>query len=243
MNLINKIFGEGRYYRRIRLLEEENRKRKKPRTFFVFRLEGEDLTKNALFSSFEVGIKLHLILRGYLNKVASLLPPCSIQQWLYKLVGIEIEENVFIAPEFVADILVRKWTRIRKDCSIGLAVKCFNHLFEDNGRVLLGYIDIGEHTSIGGYTTITPGVTIGKYVSIGADVVIGPGVIIGDYAKIKSTSVIGSFVRIGEGAEVELGSVVLENVPPHMRVSGNPAKITSENPRSRDKQLTSRALQ
>lgn len=235
LNNFNKLCFEGKYYKKIRFLEIQNFKRKSPRSYYVFRFDKEDRKRNALFKSFEVGIKLHLIIRGYLNKLAGMLPPCPFQQFLFKLLGVYIEKNVFIAPEFVADILVMHWTRIRNGCSLGLAVKCFNHLFEENGRVILGYIDIGENTSIGGYTTITPGVFIGKNVSIGADVKIGPGVRIGDHAKIKAASVIGSFVRIGEGAEVEIGSVVLENVPPFTRVLGNPAKVISENPRFRNK--------
>ena len=234
-NFLDKLCFEGRYYKKIQLLERLNKKRKAPRTYFVFRFDNNDSKKNALFSSFEVGIKLHLVFRGYINKIAGLLPPCFLQQWLFKLVGLIVEKDVFIAPEFVTDILVRGWTRIRKGCSIGLAVKCFNHLFEENGRVILGYIDIAEGTSIGGYTTITPGVIIGKKVNIGADVKIGPGVKIGDFVKIKARSTIGSFVRIGEGAEIEIGSVVLENVPPYTRVLGNPARVISENPRFKNK--------
>jgi acetyltransferase-like isoleucine patch superfamily enzyme len=240
-NFINKICGEGKYYKKIRLLEEKNTKRKCPRSYYVFRFDDEDRKRNALFTSFEVGIKLHMMFRGYLNKIAGNLPPSPFQQWLYKLVGLRIENDVFIAPEFITDILVIGWTKIKQGCSIGLAVKCFNHLFEENGRVLLGYITIGENTSIGGYTIITPGVTIGQHVCVGAGVIIGPGVNIGDHVKIKAGSIIGSFVRIGKCAEVEIGSVVLENVPPYTRVSGNPAKVISKNPRFK-KELASSLL-
>lgn len=237
-NLFRLLSFEGKYYRKIKFLEQENKKRKIPRTYYVFRFDEEDCKRNALFKSFEVGIKPQMIFKGYINKINGLLPPCFLQHFLLKLLGVHVGKNVFIAPEIIADILVTGgWTTIGEGCSLGLAVKCFNHLFEEKGRVILGYIDIGENTSVGGYTTITPGVTIGKNVDIGAEVKIGPGVKIGDYAKIKAASVISSFVRIGEGAEVEIGSVVLESVPPFTRVAGNPAKIISGNPRFRNKLL------
>lgn len=243
INLLKRIYRiicfEGKYYRKIRFLEQENKKRKKPRTYYVFRFNDEDCKRNALFKSFEVGIKPLMIFKGYINKINSLLPPCFLQHFFLKLLGVHVGKNVFIAPEIIADILVTGcWTTIREGCSLGLAVKCFNHLFEEKGRVIFGYIDIGENTSIGGYTTITPGVTIGKNVDIGAEVKIGPGVTVGDNAKIKAASVIGSFVRIGEGAEVEIGSVVLESVPPFTRVAGNPAKVISRNPRFKNKLLS-----
>lgn len=234
-DIFYKLPFEGKYYRKIKFLEQENKKRKVPRTYYVFRFDEEDRKRNALFKSFEVGIKPLMIFKGYINKINSLLPPCFIQHFFLRLLGVHVEKNVFIAPEIIADILVTGcWTKIREGCSLGLAVKCFNHLFEEKGRVIFGYIDIGENTSIGGYTTITPGVTIGKNVDIGAEVRIGPGVTIGNNVRIKAASVIGSFVRIGEGAEVEIGSVVLESVPPFTRVSGNPAKVISRNPRFRN---------
>ena len=227
-SFFSKAFPQSNYYKMIKLWEEKNKKRKHPRTYHIFRLEGEDAKKNAIFSSFKLGIKWHMIFRGYISKIASLLPPCNLQKSLFRFAGLRIEKDVFLAPELTIDVIVDAWTRFHRGCSIGIRVNCFNHLFEQNGRIILGYIDIGEEASIGGFVTISPGVTIGKKADIGAEVKIGPGVKIGDYAKIGPGSTIGSFVKIGDGAEIKSCSVILRNIPPYTRAGGNPATILPE---------------
>ena len=224
-DFIDQFYPQGKYYQKIRSWEKDNRLRKKPRTYYVFTLDDEDAQKNATFSTYEFGIKEHMIRRAYLTKIASLVPMSILKENILKLAGIQIEENVFIAPEVTIDPVVRGWTRFQKGCSIGWGVKCFNHLFEENGRIIIGYVDIGEEASIGGFVSISPGVTIGKKANIGAEVRLAPGVTIGDYAKVGAGSFISPFLTIGEGAEAMMGSVVTESVSPNAKVQGNPAKV------------------
>lgn len=225
------LFPKSKYYRKIQSWVENNKKRKFPKRYFVMRLEGEDANKNAIFASFKLGIKSHMIFRGYLAKIASLLPPSKFQRALLRVAGLIIDEDVFIAPEITIDVVLNGWTKFRKGSSIGIRVNCFNHLFEQNVRIILGYIDIGEGASIGGFTTISPGVFIGEKADIGAEVKIGPGVRIGKRTKIGPGVMISSFVSIGEGAVVKPGSVVLENMPSYTVVEGNPAKATNQKTR------------
>ena len=96
--LIENIFPKSNYYKMIKLWEEENKKRIHPRTYHIFRLEGEDANKNAIFSSFKLGIKWHMIFRGYVSKIASLLPPCNLQKSLYRFAGLKIEKMFFLPP-------------------------------------------------------------------------------------------------------------------------------------------------
>lgn len=224
-NFIDGFYKQGKYYHKIKQWHENNKKRKNPRSYLVFTLDEEDSKKNATFCTYEFGIKDHMIQRGYISKVANLLPMSILKENLLKLTGVQIEEDVFIAPEVIIDPVVRSWIRFRKGCSIGWGVKCFNHLFEENGRIIIGYIDVGEEASIGGFVSIAPGVTIGKKANIGAEVKIGPGVSIGDNVKIGACSLISPFVTIGESAEVGFGSFVAESVSPHTKVQGNPAKV------------------
>ena len=228
-DFIDQFYPQGKYYQKIKEWDRSNKKRKNPRSYYVFTLDDKDANKNATFSTYELGIKEHMITRGYLNKIASLLPVSLLKENIFKMAGVKIEENVFLAPEITVDPVLRGWTILRKGCSLGWGVKLFNHLFEENGRIVIGYIDIGENASIGGFVAISPGVTIGKKVNIGAEVTIGPGVTIGDYVKIGAGSFITPFITIGEGSEVMMGSVVNESVPPYTKVQGNPAKIISEN--------------
>ena len=219
------MFLKSKYYQKVQSWVENNKKRKYPKRYFVMRLEGEDANKNAIFSSFKLGIKSHMIFRGYLAKIASLLPPCGLQRFMLRLAGLVIDKDVFIAPELTIDVVLNGWTRFHKNSSIGIRVNCFNHLFEQSGRMILGYIDVREGASIGGFTTISPGVTIGKNADIGAEVKIGPGVRIGDNVKIGPGTMIAPFITIGEGAIISsVGSVVLESVKPYTKVAGNPAK-------------------
>lgn len=223
-SIFSHVFPEKKYFMKTQSWEKKNKLRKNPRMYTVFRLEGEDAKKHALFSSFKLGIKSHMIFRGYIGKIASLLPPCSLQQFLFRLAGLIIEEDVFIAPELTIDIVVNKWTRFRKGSSYGIGVKCFNHLFGQNGKMILGYIDVGENASLGGFVTLAPGVKIGNNADIGAEVKIGPGVIIGDNVRIGAGVMIAPFVRIGEGAIITTCSIVLHNVSPYTKVQGHPAK-------------------
>ena len=232
-DFIDHFYTQGRYYQKIKDWHKSNQKRKKPRAYYVFSLDGEDGKKNATFSTFELGIKEHMISRGYLTKISSLLPMNNIKESLLKLAGVQIEENVFIAPEVIIDPVLRGWIRFRKGCSIGWGAKCFNHLFEENGKVIIGYVDIGEEVSIGGFVSISPGVTIGRKTTIGAEVRLAPGVTIGSYVKIGAGSFISPFLSIGDGAEIMMGSVVTESVAPGTKVQGNPAKVIIEKIRDR----------
>jgi len=236
-NFIDGFYKQGKYYEKIKHWHENNKKRKNPRSYFVFTLDEEDAKKNATFSTYELGIKEHMIHRGYISKIANLLPMSILKENLLKLSGVQIEENVFIAPEVTIDPVLRGWIRFRKGSSIGWGVKCFNHLFQENGRIIIGYIDIGEGASIGGFVSIAPGVTIGKKANIGAEVKIGPGVTIGNNVKIGPGSLISPFVSIGESAEVGIGSLVTESVSPYTKVQGNPAKVVENKTKNKKPKL------
>ena len=236
-DFIDSFYKPGKYYEKIKTWDKSNKKRKSPRKYYVFTLDEEDAKRNATFSTFELGIEKHMIRRGYLSKISSLMPMSPVKISLLKFAGIKIEENVFIAPEVTIDPVLRGWTRLRKGCSIGWGTRMFNHLFEENGKVILGYIEVGEEVSVGGFVSISPGVTIGKKANIGAEVKIAPGVTIGNYAKIGAGSLISPFLTIGEGAEVMVGSVVTESVSPGTKVQGNPAKIIVEKIRDRKPRL------
>ena len=228
-DFIDKFCHQGKYYQKIRTWDKNNKKRKNSRSYLVFTLDEEDAKRNATFSTYELGIKEHMINRGYLLKIASLLPMNKLKESMLKLAGVQIENNVFIAPEVTIDPVLRGWTRLRRGTSIGWGVKLFNHLFEENGKTVIGYIDIQEDVSIGGFVSIGPGVTIGVKANIGAEAKIGPGVNIGKNVKIGAGSLISPFVTIEEGAEVIFGSVVTQSVKADTKVQGNPAKVIEEN--------------
>ena len=236
-DFIDSFCKQGKYYQKIKAWDKNNKKRKTPRAYYVFTLDEEDAKRNATFSTFELGIKEHMIRRGYLSKISSLMPMTPLKESVLKLAGIQMEENVFVAPEVTFDPVLRGWTKLRRGCSIGWGTRMFNHLFEENGKIIIGYVDIGEESSIGGFVSISPGVTIQKKANIGAEVRIAPGVTIEKYAKVGAGSFISPFLTIGEGAEVMMGSVVTESVPAGAKVQGNPAKLVVEKIRNRKPKL------
>lgn len=236
-DFVDSFYKQGKYYQKIKHWDINNKKRKTPRSYYVFTLDEEDAKRNATFSTFELGIEEHMIRRGYLTKIASLMPMTPLKGSILKLAGIHLDEDVFVAPEVTFDPVIRGWTTLHKGCSIGWGARMFNHLFEENGKIIIGYVEIGEEVSIGGFVSISPGVTIHKKANIGAEVVIGPGVTIKQYAKVGAGSFILPFLTIGEGAEVMMGSVVTESVPPGVKVQGNPAKLITEKIRDRRPKL------
>lgn len=78
--------------------------------------------------------------------------------------------------------------------------------------ILLGNSFIGHDSILEQY------VTVANHATIGARVRIGKGAHIGTNATIKQGITIGEFSLVG------MGSVVLNDVPPHSIVVGNPAK-------------------
>jgi len=113
---------------------------------------------------------------------------------------------------------------------------------------LFGDYEIGEGTKIGAFCdiggkigkncVIQTGVSIPPLTIIEDDVFLGPGVriandkkmdgnlkgtIIKKGAKIGMGALIGAGIVIGEKAIIGMGSVVVDNVPAHCLVVGNPA--------------------
>lgn len=100
-------------------------------------------------------------------------------------------------------------------CNSGLKIVCSeNILIGDN--VNIGR-DVWIRDNNGGHHIIQTG-----YVDKAP-------VIINDNVWIGSNVVIMKGVTIGEGSVIAANSVVSTNVPPHTMVSGNPAKVVSEN--------------
>ena len=72
---------------------------------------------------------------------------------------------------------------------------------------------LGHHISVGEFASIGPSAVMGAHVMIGRGAVIGAGAIILPKVIIGNNSVVGA------------GSVVTDNVPEHVLVIGNPARI------------------
>jgi len=105
-------------------------------------------------------------------------------------------------------------------------------------------VEIGDNSRIMDNSHITGRVKIGKHVFISVGVTMANdnlfgkqgydeqvfGAIINDYVSIGVGAIIMPGVKIGEGSIVAAGSVVKKDVPEHVIVSGNPAKVITKVP-------------
>ncbi len=84
-----------------------------------------------------------------------------------------------------------------------------------------GYTEIGEDTKLDNLVHIAHNVSIGRRCLIAASAMIAGSVVIGDDVWIGPSASISNGVTIGTGASVTLGSVVMRDVAPGQKVTGN----------------------
>jgi len=84
---------------------------------------------------------------------------------------------------------------------------------------------IGRNARLNNYSHVGHNVEIGDNVIVGVGVIISGSVEIESGVAIWNGAEIRERLKIGEGAVVGMGAVVLEDVPPHTTVIGNPAHI------------------
>ncbi len=151
-----------------------------------------------------------------------------------------------------SDVYIHPWAEVEEGVSLGVGTTVwrFAHIMRGarlGKHCMVGQgVFIGRNVHIGNYVRIQNGAQIYEGAHIADEVFIGPGVIITNDrypriarlrrcpfqpvatwiehgASIGAGSIIVCGVRIGAYALVGAGSVVLEDVPPHALVAGNPA--------------------
>lgn len=124
-------------------------------------------------------------------------------------------------------VTIRESNRIGNDVSIGTGSILEHHIdIEDGVRIHSGafipeYSRLGEGCWIGPCVTLTN--AIHPLCPKAKECLKGPT--IGAHAKIGANSTLLPDIRIGENALVGAGAVVVEDVPPHTVVAGNPARV------------------
>jgi UDP-3-O-[3-hydroxymyristoyl] glucosamine N-acyltransferase len=90
-----------------------------------------------------------------------------------------------------------------------------------NRAVLGGYTKVGEYTKTDNFVQIGENSKIGKRCRITACASVGANVVIGDDVWLGPNSVISDDLSIGDRAFITIGSVVVEDVAPDRKVTGN----------------------
>lgn len=159
-----------------------------------------------------------------------------------------IEDGVSICSNVIVyeDVTIGKDSLVGDNSSIMPSVEIGEHVLISRGVTINTEVKIGNNTRIMDNTHITGRVTIGSnvFISVGVtmanDNLFGKngydekvfGAIIGDYVSIGVGAVLLPGISIGEGSIIAAGSVVKKDVPQHVIVAGNPAKIVSKVPTS-----------
>lgn len=92
------------------------------------------------------------------------------------------------------------------------------------GACLSSDCEAGHGLVVGFNSTVGHDVTLGEFVTVSSQVDLCGGVTVGAGAFIGSGARVLPGVTIGAGAYVGAGAVVVKNVPPGVRVFGNPAR-------------------
>jgi len=144
------------------------------------------------------------------STVEILLSWAGVQALLaHRLAHALLEAGVPIAPRVLAYL-----TRSVTGVEIHPAAKIGRELFIDHGSGVV----IGETAEIGRRVTLYQGVTLGgtgfqrgkRHPTLGDNVTVGSG------AKLLGP------IAVGDGAKIGANTVVIEDVPPHATVVGNP---------------------
>jgi sugar O-acyltransferase (sialic acid O-acetyltransferase NeuD family) len=84
-------------------------------------------------------------------------------------------------------------------------------------------IAIGDHVSIGAFSNVGHDVVVGKWCQISSHCGINGRAVLGDGVFLGSHACVVPGITVGEWAFVGAGSIVVRNVPPRVKVFGNPA--------------------
>jgi acetyltransferase-like isoleucine patch superfamily enzyme len=92
--------------------------------------------------------------------------PPKMKNALYRFIGVNLGENVLIAPDVQIDPFFPEFITIEDNVIVGWGASIFNHEFTIN-KIRKGKVHIKKNALIGGFSIIRSGVTIGEHAVIG----------------------------------------------------------------------------
>ena len=159
--------------------------------------------------------------------------------------GVTIEKGVTLGSH----VVIEKDTTVGENCiiSTGAAIGGDpqdlkykgekSHLYIGPGTTIREYATLNRGTAASGETKVGSGCLIMAYAHVAHDCIIGDHVVIsnavnmGGHVDIKEGAIIGGltaihqFVKVGSHAFCGGGSRVTQDIPPFVKVAGNPVKL------------------
>jgi acetyltransferase-like isoleucine patch superfamily enzyme len=110
----------------------------------------------------EIGFNLRHLLMFLISRIA--WSPLKI--FFFRLMGVKIGKNVYIAPWVVLDAMFPSLIELQDNCFLGVGCVLITHEYTTTG-FRIGRVRIGAGTVIGAFTIIRSQVSIGRAVNTG----------------------------------------------------------------------------
>lgn len=88
------------------------------------------------------------------------LGPGEDKNDMLRTIGVDIGEDVIIAPNTLIDPIFPDKITIKDDAVIGWGANLFTHMYNKEKEITKGEIIVGEGAYVGGFSTVHPGVTV-----------------------------------------------------------------------------------
>ena len=133
---------------------------------FILERHDEYCVCDVLFPGLK-GIWRYGIIGG-LGWFACHLPGSFAKILAYRLLGVKIGRNVYLAPGVALDPLYPELIELDDDCFLGLGCRIYTHEYTAT-NFRLGRVHVGKGSVIGAHATVRSGVTLGAKATVGLD--------------------------------------------------------------------------
>lgn len=167
-----------------------------------------------------IGANVHIKKGTRIGAFVTIAGWTSIDQncciYSYAAIGLEAQDKKFANEKSFLQIGAN--TIIREFCTV--------HRATGEDQVTL----IGEHCKLGAYSHVAHNCQLANHVALADSAMLAGHVEVGEYAYIGSCAGIHQFVKVGRLAAIGPSSKVVQDVPPYVKVTGNPAHPLGLNP-------------
>ena len=104
--------------------------------------------------------------RSAAMKIIGWMPLSPLKVFFYRLLGVRIGRDVFIAPGVFIDPLFPWLIELEDGCLLGIGCRLFTHEYTATA-FRVGRVRVGKGAVVGAYATVRSGVSIGDKATVG----------------------------------------------------------------------------